>query len=172
MKILAIDFETAGYARNTACSIGLALFENGHIVAEAYELICPPCNGVMFAEIHGLTWADLADKPSFGNIWPKIENLLSTADVFAAHNAVFDRQVLNACATFHEISLSTRPWLCTLEISRSILPLAAFKLSDVCAHLKIDLDHHNAMSDARACASIIMHAQRANHDLARFVRHH
>lgn len=172
MKILAIDFETAGYARNTACSIGLAMIEDGQITTETYELICPPTSDIMFTDIHGLTWADLADKPSFGGIWPRIERLMAGADIWAAHNVIFDRHVLGACAQSHGVNLPVRPWLCTLELSRSILPLASFKLSDVCSYLRIDLDHHHALSDARACASIILHAQAASHDLAPFIRQH
>jgi DNA polymerase-3 subunit epsilon len=41
--------------------------------------------------------------------------------------------------------------------SRRGLNLPHNKLNDVCQHLGIELDHHHAMSDARAAARIYLH---------------
>jgi DNA polymerase-3 subunit epsilon len=35
------------------------------------------------------------------------------------------------------------------------------KLPDVCRHLRLDLDHHNALSDAEAYAQIVISALKA-----------
>ena len=62
---VAIDFETSGNAAHSACAVGLARIEAGHVVDRLYSLIRPPSSRVMFTEIHGLTWPMLKDAPTF-----------------------------------------------------------------------------------------------------------
>jgi DNA polymerase-3 subunit epsilon len=51
------------------------------------------------------------------------------------------------------------PWVCTVELARSLWRLKPAKLPDVCRHLSIPLIHHQAGSDARACAEIVIAAE-------------
>lgn len=172
MKILAIDFETADNGRDSACAIGLAMLEGGRIIDEHYELIRPPRSEVWFTDTHGLTWEDLADKPVFAEVWPRILPMLMSADAWAAHNASFDRAVLTGCAVANNLALPARPWLCTLQLSRAAWALPSHSLSNVCAHLDIALDHHHALSDARGCAAIVTAANNQNHQIEKYIRHY
>src|SRR5574340_948101 len=96
-KFIAIDFETADYQADSACAVALVRVEGSEIVRRDYHLIRPPRREMVFTYIHGITWQDVADKPSFGELWPTLEPLLADADFFVAHNAGFDRSVLHAC---------------------------------------------------------------------------
>ena len=57
LDFTAIDFETAYYRSESACSIGLVRFRDGKAVDSFYSLIRPPSLYVRpdFTAIHGLT---------------------------------------------------------------------------------------------------------------------
>jgi DNA polymerase-3 subunit epsilon len=165
MRVLAIDFETADTGRDSACAVGVALVDGGRVVDRAYRLIRPPRRRVMFTEIHGIRWADVAGEPCFGDLWYDIAPLFEAADIFAAHNAGFDRGILHGCCEAHGIEPPRRPWVCTVKLSRTLWNIRPTKLPDVCAHFGIELNHHDAMSDALACAEIACRAIAGGHAL-------
>ena len=51
------------------------------------------------------------------------------------------------------------PFHCTLKGARRALPLQSRGLDCVCGYFGIGLDHHHALSDARACAEIFLRLQ-------------
>jgi len=158
MNFVAIDFETASRGRDSACSIGIVKVENGTIVEKVVHLIRPPSQEFLFTHIHGLTWDDVAEASTFGDLWPKIAPLFNGADFIAAHNASFDSGVLEACCERYGLDAPTLPYRCTVKLARKTWGLFPTKLSDVCRHLDIELNHHEALSDALACARIVLAA--------------
>ncbi len=157
---VAIDFETANQYRDSACAVGIAVARDGRIVESRSYLIRPPSDWFQFTHIHGLSWRDVRHAPSFGDLWPTLVPYLLGADFLAAHNAAFDRGVLNACCESYGITNSRTPFECTVRIARSQWNLRPTTLPDVCRHLDIPLKHHDAASDAQACARIVLAAQR------------
>ncbi len=155
MNILAIDFETADYGHDSACAIGLARIEDGHVVRSEGFLIRPPRREIMFSHIHGLTWADCESSPAFAALWPGLASWFDGIEMIAAHNAGFDRGILNGCCAAAEIVAPALPYLCTVRLARQAWDLRPTRLPDVCRHLVIALNHHDAASDARACAEIV-----------------
>jgi len=165
MRFLAIDFETANYYRESACAVGLVAVEGRRIVAERAFLIRPPSRWFTFSDLHGITWERVADAPSFAELWPQLRRWIEPADRLVAHNAPFDRSVLEACAGRYDLELPARPFACTLQLARSAWGIHPTGLDHVCARLAIPLDHHDASSDARACAEILLRALREGHRL-------
>lgn len=151
---IAIDFETSATSGACACALGMARLENFEIQASFYTLIRPPSPNIRFTSIHGLRWADLKNQPAFAELWPQIRAFCKGARFFVAHNAMFDRKVLQACCQASRLSIPKIPFLCTLLGARRILSLPSNSLAAVCAHLNIPLRHHHAGSDAQACAEI------------------
>jgi DNA polymerase III subunit epsilon len=158
MKLVAIDFETADNGPDSACAIGMVRVEDGFIVEKASYLIRPPRQDIYYTHIHGLTWDDVSAEPPFPELWPRIGEFIKGADYLAAHNAGFDRRVLSACCDVAGFVPPTQPWLCTVKLARRAWNVRPTKLPDVCRHLVIPLDHHDAASDAFACASIVVAA--------------
>jgi DNA polymerase III subunit epsilon len=161
MNFVAIDFETANYQANSACSVGLVKVIDNVIVDKAVYLIRPPTREFAFTYIHGLTWSHVAKQDHFGSLWPKIESLLTGADFLAAHNASFDKRVLAACCATYGLQIPPLPFQCTVQVARRTWGIYPTKLSNVCEVLKIELNHHEALSDANACAQIILEAEKA-----------
>lgn len=157
----AIDFETANHSPDSACAVGLVTVKGGRIVRRAERLIRPPSRNFVFTYVHGLAWQDVCEAPTFAEVWEELRAELHGVDFLAAHNARFDRGVLDACCVTYGLPGAAQPFVCTVEISRRVWGIYPTKLPDVCRHLKIPLRHHEAGSDAEACARIVLAAQRS-----------
>ncbi len=154
----AIDFETANYSRDSACAIGVAIVRDGRLTRLEDRLIRPPTQEFVFTYIHRIAWEDVRNSATFREIWRELYPLFADVDFLAAHNAPFDRGVLDACCQSHGISAPPQEFVCTLGLARSLFKLRPARLSDVCRHLRIPLNHHHAGSDAQACALIVLAA--------------
>lgn len=155
---VALDFETADHGRDSACQVAAIRVEDGAIVARAVHYVRPPRSTFYFSDIHGITWKQVAREPTFAELWPRVAPIFDGAAFIAAHNASFDRSVLNACCAAARIPVPVSPFLCTVKLARSAWSLNPAKLPDVCRHLGIPLRHHDAASDAEACARIVLAA--------------
>ena len=158
-EFVAIDFETAGPEPESACSVGLVKVTDGQITQNLYRLIRPPAKEFVFTPVHGLAWDDVKNEPDFKGVWPDIADFIKEADFLAAHNAPFDKGVLYACCAAAGVSRPPQPFVCTVELARNVLKIRPANLANVCARLGIALDHHNALSDAEACARIVLAAK-------------
>ena len=159
---VAIDFETADYQRDSACSVALVRVEGGRIVGHAHRLIRPPRRDFVFTYLHGIAWRDVAGEPTFGAVWQDLLPLVEGASFLAAHNAPFDRGVLTRCCADAGLAPPVQPFVCTVRLAKRTWPLPKASLDVVCRHLGIPLRHHEALSDAEACARILL-AARAQH---------
>ncbi|MDH4199295.1 MAG: 3'-5' exonuclease [Spirochaetia bacterium] len=157
-SFVAIDFETANRNKNSACAVGLIRVENNIIVKKKSILIRPVSTFFEFTDIHGLTWNDVKSAPVFGDIWPQIRDFVDGADFMAAHNASFDKRVLKDCCQYYGTEDIDLPFICTVKLSRDVWKLYPTKLPDVCTFLNLTLKHHDPLSDAEACANIVISA--------------
>lgn len=155
-RFVAIDFETADYGSDSACSVALVVVENGKIIEKDYKLICPPRSDMMFTHVHGFTYDDVKDAPPFSLVWPELTPMLENADFMVAHNSPFDSKVLYACCAAAGLDQPATPFKCTVKLARKYLEFFPTKLNNCCERLGIELDHHNALSDAEACAKIMI----------------
>ena len=150
----AIDFETADRLRDSACAVGVVRVEQGRLTDRYYRLIRPPRKRFEFTHVHGLTWKDVRGSPTFGGIWPELREFIEGADFLVAHNASFDKGVLHRCCEAARVEPPGQEFRCTMQLARARWDLRSAGLAAVCEHLAIPLDHHQALSDAEACARI------------------
>lgn len=161
---VALDFETADSKRDSACAVGLVKVRDGRIEDSLYHLIRPPRTtfSPFCVNVHGLHWRDVKDSPTFREFWIEHADFLEGVDFLAAHNARFDRAVLDTCCAMAGLSAPCLPFVCTVDLARSQWNLRPTKLPDVCRFLGLELNHHHAQSDAEACARIVMTAVAEN----------
>ena len=157
MNFTAIDFETATGYRNSACAIGLVRVESGKIVDTYCSLIRPPGNEYWSrnVDVHGISSQDTAGVPTFMELFPDFKHFIE-GRILVAHNASFDKSVLAKTMAHYDLNyqmLNVPQWECTLKIYRA-KGFAPCKLSDCCNRLNIELNHHEALSDAVACAHL------------------
>jgi DNA polymerase-3 subunit epsilon len=109
----------------------------------------------MFTNIHGITWNDVKGEPTFKDLWSEFSPLFDGVSFIAAHNASFDSSVMKACCNTYGLVPPGAPYLCTIRLARQTWQLKPANLPSVCSYLGLRLEHHNALSDAEACANIV-----------------
>ena len=157
---VAIDFETATGYQNSACAVGIVTVENGKIIDEFHTLIKPPDNYYwqQNINIHGIRPKDTEKKSTFAELYPQIKQKLESK-VVVAHNESFDRNVLlktmqHYGLNYNDLNLPPK-WECTVKIYRA-KGFTSASLGNCCNILDIPLNHHEALSDARACAKLYL----------------
>lgn len=145
----AIDFETAQPKRWSICQIGLVRVEKGKIVQELDLLVQPPDNYYWerLTEIHGITPSHTRNAPTFAQIWHQIQPFIENQLVVAHNGFSFDFSALAQTLTYYGIPEPNYEKQCTYKIYGE-------KLNILCQEHQIPLNHHDALSDARACAEL------------------
>ena len=163
MNFVAIDFETA-VKHDSICAVGIITVEDGEIIEEYHQLIQPPGNRYTHwtTNVHGMTSATTANSPTFPEVYSEIKKRIF-GKVLVAHNESFDRPALQKTMLLHdldysELSLPER-WECTKKLyqKRGFKPCGLAALS---SRHNIELNHHEALSDARACAKLYIIEQK------------
>ena len=145
----AIDFETAQGSRTSICQVGLVRVENGIITNEINLLVQPPDNYYWsrFTAIHGIAAKDTVNAPSFGQIWHQIAPYIENQNVVAHNGFGFDFPVLDKTLDYYGLQIPSYNKFCTYKIYKS-------NLANLCEEFYIELNHHDALSDARACGEL------------------
>ena len=163
MRITAIDFETANAASASACSLGIAVYEEGEIL-DNFEWYFKPhyrYNYFTNTHIHGIAMEDVQDEQEFVYYYEELCEILKDS-IVVAHNALFDIGVLNAVCDVYGLDHIVFDYLDTVSVSRRVYPeLYNHRLNTVAEYLNIDLSHHNAKSDSFACLMILLKAMSA-----------
>jgi DNA polymerase-3 subunit epsilon len=100
----------------------------------------------------------LKKEKTFDKVWKQVEIELLSVDYFFAHNAPFDRSVLHSSCNYYNIDLPPQEFKDTVILARKYWDFENNKLNTVCKHLRIPLNHHDALSDAKGCALIAIEA--------------
>jgi DNA polymerase III subunit epsilon len=146
----AIDFETAQGKRHSICQIGLVRVEQGTITKKLSLLVRPPENYYSYynTQVHGITAEMTSRSPSFSQIWPLIEPYICNQNI-VAHNSSFDVSCLEQTLAYYRLRVPGFNSHCTYKIYGQ-------KLNELCRKYAIRLQHHDALSDALACAELFM----------------
>ncbi len=146
----AIDFETANWSPTSICQVGIVRFENEKEVEKVNRLIQPPNNSYYYKNIkvHGIKPEDTYEQPLFEEVWFDIRHLIEE-QVVVAHNANFDVNCLRRTLSYYDIARPHFEVRCTRVIFRRGLAYLSKKY-------KIPLNHHDALSDANACAQLYL----------------
>lgn len=162
LSFAAIDFETAGPSYASACSVGVVVVEHGVVVDRAEWLIRPPVGHDVFSDwnirIHGITPAAVADAAGWAE---QLDDLVAAVGPrpVVAHNARFDMSVIRQACWATGSPTPAFDYFCSLQVARRTYELDSYRLpvAAMAAGFE-DFRHHDALSDAEACAAIVLHA--------------
>ena len=170
-RYVAFDVETPNRYNSRMSAIGVSVVEEGRIVKDFYSLVDPEQPFDWFnSKLTGINEETVFDAPSFPELWPRLEPLLSSG-ILVAHNAGFDVGVLRKCLQSYEIEWKpTVKAICTVTMGRSLLPGVGHKLNELCDYYGIGLNHHRADSDSRACAEILLRYIESGADPDNYIR--
>lgn len=158
MNFVAIDFETANEKRNSPCSIGIVVVENGEIIEKVHHLIKPKEMRFMPINIgiHGIRPSMVKDELEFDEVWEKINHYFNN-NLVIAHNASFDISVLRNTLELYNIEMPSFQYICTMKLSRNFYTgLDNARLNTVNKFLGYEFKHHDALADAMACSNILL----------------
>ncbi len=170
-RFIAFDVETPNHLSDRMSAIGITVIEDGTIKDEFYSLVNPETYFDYFnTRLTGISEETVWDAPTFPELWPEIEPLMS-GGLLVAHNAVFDMGVLKKCLQYYEIDWKPYVrYICTVQMGRRILPGMSHKLDVLCDYYGIELDHHQAASDSRACTKILLRYLEQGADIRKSIR--
>ena len=146
----AIDFETAQGKRWSICQVGLVRIEKGVVKEKVNKLVCPPDNYYFYrnTQIHGIRAEHTCNAPSFAALWHELKPFIHNQTV-VAHNGAFDFSCLSQALEFYKLTQPSYQQKCTYKIYGKDLAI-------LCREHRIHLNHHDALSDAMACAELYM----------------
>ena len=170
-RFVVFDVETPNRLNHRMSAIGITVIENGEITDEFYSLVNPETHFDYFnVQLTGISEETVRNAPVFPELWSQIEPVMSSG-LLAAHNAIFDMGVLKKCLC--DYGIDWKPYvryLCTVQMGRRILPGMSRKLNVLCDYYGISLDHHQAASDSRACAEILLRYLENGADIRQHIR--
>ena len=152
----AIDFETAHGKRWSICQVGLVRVENGIIQDQLSILVRPPNNFYWdnFIDIHGITPELTANASTFAEVWKQVDPFVRDKNIVAHNGFSFDFPCLKQTLEYYNIDMPEYKGHCTYKIFKN-------NLASLCKQHKIPLNHHDALSDAMACAKLyLLHLNR------------
>jgi DNA polymerase-3 subunit epsilon len=154
-----IDFETSGLAPSRgarALEIAVVHSDADGVVTGRWDTLIAADGPVGPSHIHRISRSALTDAPSFGDIAPRLLELLR-GRVVVAHNASFDIRFLVAELDLIGYRFAEPPvTLCTQQLARTYLPGVRRSLAHLCEVFGIDLEGaHRASVDAHATAQLL-----------------
>ena len=160
---VALDVETANSFRGSICSIGLVKFQNDKVVDSFYSLINPEEDfDYRNINIHGITQKDILNSPIFPEIRQRIIDFIGT-NIVVSHFAQFDIGALKDAYLKYNLDFDDVKFVCSYRLAKLALPgLINYKLKTLTKELNIKLEHHNALSDAKASGLILGYLLSAN----------
>ena len=160
MKLVAIDFETADQSADSACAIGIVSIENGNITGKGIPVDLPTTTTFYLF------------------VYPRHYMGRRTGPAILHRGLGSFNTILERCRLFFGTQCSVRskgpdgllfgsgrrpptvPFICTVQVARSHWNFRPANLPTVCTQLGISLKHHDAASDALACALIALRAMK------------
>lgn len=159
MKWIAIDFETANANRASACSVGVVVYDDKKEI-ECWSMLIKSKRKYGYfdwrnSKIHHITSQDVKEANGFDVFYYRLMKYFDEA-VFVAHNADFDMNVFKECCLSWNLEVPKLYYFCTVKLAKNCFPfLKHHRLNDCCQMMNVELNHHDALSDAKGCAMIV-----------------
>ena len=156
---VAFDVETPNSRNDRMSAIGVVVVEDGEQTTSFYSLVDPEEPFDAFnIQLTGITPRMVCNQPTFPVLWELLRPLLDKG-ILCAHNAPFDLGVLAKCLRDYGIEWkASAEYVCTCQMGRRLLPQAKnHRLNTLAELLDLPLQHHNALSDTKACAGLLQY---------------
>ena len=157
LTFVALDFETANRTRGSACAIGMCKMLNGKVTDTYYQVLRPVPYDIdpSVMKYHHVTKDEIENAPTIGELWSEIEAFIAD-NVIVVHNISFDKPVLIDSLENCDIGVPNVTFMCSLKMAKTELKEEKGDLKTLCKKYKIPLNHHNALSDACAAATLML----------------
>lgn len=162
MDFVAIDIETANADLASICQIGLVGYADNQLSQEWKTYIDPedyfdPIN----VSVHGIDEMTVSGAPTFPQVYEELSSILR-GRVAVCHTH-FDRVALNQAANRYDLQSLKCRWLDSARVARRTWKECAwhgYGIANVCRIIGYNFQHHDALEDAKACAQVLLAANR------------
>ena len=159
-NFVVIDFENANHASDSICQMGIVVVENNSVTAQENFLIRPPYKEFTATEIHGITFKDVKNKPTFKKLWGYIKKFIEGKTI-AAYGLSSDLHYLFATLdrykiphpNFDAFDILANVRACQ-KLDENLAELENIQLGTVAKKFELNHNAHDALSDALATAQI------------------
>ena len=167
MRQIVLDTETTGLEverRHRIIEIGCVELLNRRLTGRTFHRYLNPERDIEEGaqQVHGLSRAQLADKPKFAEIHAELLEFVNDAELII-HNAPFDIAFLNSEFGRIESGVPRITDRCrvldTLALARQMHPGQRNSLDALCRRYSVDnshRDYHGALLDARLLAEVYL----------------
>lgn len=159
-SFFALDVETANPDRSTICQIGLVLFKDGIETKSWSTLINPECEFDPYNTlIHGINSESVVNAPTYDEIHDFIGNMVQGQ--ILVHHSSFDKTAFYRRFDRSIVSPFDCNWLDNTAVVRRVwkeFSKKGYNLRNLSQVFQIPLQHHDALSDARAAGNIFVKA--------------
>ena len=158
-RFVVVDLETTGGrpAPGSIIEIGAYRVEGGRLTASFQSIVRPMMRIPRFVEgLTSITNEMVLSAPPIEEVLPAFRDFLGDA-VMVAHNAQFDHSFLDfEFRRLFGIGI-TNPLLCTIRLSRRLLPsLKRRRLDSLAEHFGLSIEgRHRGLGDARMAAELL-----------------
>jgi DNA polymerase-3 subunit epsilon len=160
-RFVALDVETANNDRSSICQIGLAGVRADNSIQVWKTYVNPHTDKWPCSWIHGITAEHVVSAPTFSELLPVLDDLLSQSAVY--QHSAFDMSAIAAACRCARLTTPNWEWKNSIEMARQAWPelktSAGYGLASLKRHLNLRFDHHDAGEDARACAEVVLKAE-------------
>lgn len=174
MDFTAIDVETANSKRGSICAVGLSRVRNGQIIHSSSWLVDPPGGRIFDAanvREHGIKEHDMHSALTWEEALARITDFIK--DDLIAHHSAFDMQALAQACQISGLQVPLLTSIDTLVLARALLPNQKHGLQDVSMSLGMPpFQHHDAETDAIACAGVLIRLAKRHGGFARLRASH
>lgn len=156
-EFVALDFETTGldYRNDKIVEIGAVKYKDEKETDKFHFLINPHIHiPEKITKINGIEDSMVKDSPSINEVIPKLIDFMGNLPI-VVHNARFDIDFLDE--NMSDNKYRGNSVIDTLSISRKMFEnIDNHRLQTIKDYLKIDLDSHRAIDDAKVAAEIYL----------------
>ena len=161
-RFIALDVETSCGDSASICQIGLACVGIDRSIQTWSAIIDPLLPFSPFnVELHGISAKTVENAPTFAQIWPKLQLLLTTHPL--VQHSRFDEHAINAACKAHGLYQPRLRRSNSVTIARTAWPTlkgnGGHGLANLKKHLSLEFRHHDAGEDARAAAMVVLLAE-------------
>tara|TARA_Y100001968_G_scaffold102797_1_gene92770 strand:+ start:9784 stop:10665 length:882 start_codon:yes stop_codon:yes gene_type:complete len=161
LNFVALDVETANEDHSSICQIGLARFIDGKLVDELMTLIDPLQEfSQANIDIHGIGPRQVSGKQTLVDFIEDFWAFIGS-DVLVTHTA-YDRTAITKATGYYRLKqVNNVQWLDSARVTRRAWTQFSdrgYGLANICKHLGIHFDHHDALEDAIACGKVFVEA--------------
>ena len=163
-RFVAVDVETASYARGSICQIGLALVHDDHRI-RTWSTLVDPCGPFARGNIrvHGIMPGDVAGAPRFADVMEAIRPVMERHPL--VQHSRFDQRAFEAACRDCGLPPPRSDWTDSVKLAQKAWPElkrpqgTGHGLASLKRHLGLRFMHHDAGEDARAAAQVALAAE-------------